>query len=272
MRGRSNTVYSKQSPFKKTDCEQAQPVEVPIPTPKPSIEDSAKLFEDFGPMTMCHMKDSFSGDYCCQNAQSAGRSTACTSLNDVRSRETSMGSSDDFEEENAKINKFFRGMVIGSGGSSKHALVNALYANTCEEISKANNMNFDLMTKHVERGIIVERYHFWLKEAGEQGKHHTALMNVYYRSCSTFFLVYNEDDKQSFQNLEQEIQTIRRMNLNKEIMIVLLRIKSCEEKCQVSLEEAQKFQDDHNIKMNFEIDQDLKDLSPVKALIGSRMK
>jgi GTPase SAR1 family protein len=261
MRNRGASVFAKQSPFK---AQVAQPVcsiildaiVEPVCNKKLTAEETSKLFEDFGPVTKNSslFKDVFSGDLETSGSELAETcSTTCSNRNSSWS--TCKDDTEDiFEEENTKQQKLFRCMTIGSRESGKHALVNAICPESEGQADSSSfKQEFDLVTKRVETENDVKRYHFWLKEPRAGQKCYKSVISAYYKSCSTYFLVYNINDRTSFECLEREIQMIIDAKAGREVLLMLIGTKQSAGKCEVSFEEAISFKEKYNIQLFQEV-------------------
>lgn len=264
MRSRSASVYAKQSPLKAPET-QSTITPAPKPVAKLSQADVSKLFEDFGPLyESTSFKDSFSGDFsqCSSSPSDNFESTASNSLNTVRSRGASGHSCESIFGDDIKSVKMVRGMVIGSQEVDRLQLVNNLYSADHQDAPAVGQQKFDLVTRKVEKETVTEKYQFWIKETGSERKH-AALYNVYYKTSSVFFLVYNKEDRATFECLEHEIQLIKEANKNKEVLFVLFANQGADNNCQVSQEEVKEMKEKYGIQMAFEsntVSEDLENL------------
>lgn len=256
IRTRSKTIYSKPSPCRPIASPRASNTTIPAFTEIPVTDGSfspsspAGLFDVFGPITKCKTKDAFTGDYQALSPASQDcLSNASTAIDGIRSRCVSGVSCDELLEIDPKLSKFFRGMVIGPNNTENSAIINTLFpAMDNEEASLSNNCRkFDLVTRKIDKETSTERYHFWMKETGQTGRQYALLMDIYYKTCSTFFLVYNENDRNSFEALTHEINVIKEVNRSKEVLLVLVGNRSIGQKSEVKVEEAHHLKEKHGI-------------------------
>jgi len=294
MRARSSSIYTKRpeipiaQPIGRNSLPETLPdfpeIDLSPPTLKKanSANEIPSLFEDFGPVIEKKFKEDFTGDFVknirssidetkynrCSIDEFMSASTVSTnSSSSIGSNHTSFSCKicpvtfstvifDDYfgGKTMEKAQKMFKGMIIGVQGAGKRSLLQALFPDNKNAVPIAKQQ-FDLVTKTVEKSDIINRFHFWLKEPNLKDKRLNPLINMYYKSCSVFFFVYNPDIKSSFDELENEIQLVYQANPKKQLVLFLIANKRGNKtNFKVTSTDVNALKDKYDIKFFLEVD------------------
>jgi len=267
MRSRSTSFFNKRPEISSQkagrltvpDHSETSEPELPIvPLKKAySLGDARDLFQEFGPLVFeTKNRKDFSGDFNRKLKTSTSLATDSTTMSYSPDKvDFSTLILDDYfdSSEKERDEKFFRGMVVGVRGAGKHTLLERMFnqEGRCVTLKK---QPFDLVTKVIEKFDLIERYHFWLKEPAREKNKSDILLDVYYRTCSMFFFVYEPSNKSSFDSLEEELEHVSNINRNKEVFIVLVGNKRRGKTSEVTYNEICTLKKKYNIKIALEVD------------------
>jgi len=276
MRARGSSVYLKKSPFQAPTTPPAKEISVSEPVQdcvKPSVQQMTEIFSDFGPMSYNYIKDAFSGDFHKTDASPDNLSVASTARTMISfSRTSSTATNPDYTcfEDELKIHKFARSMVICPRQEEGHQLVQSLFPeveHNSSYLDSKNPLKLDLVAKKINLEEYTETFHFWLKQAEVQSGPLSSLFNMYYKSCLVFFLIYNKNDKQTLQALQYEARRIHNSNSNKQTILLLIEYDGpAGQEGQVSSEDVNSFKENYKVQSSIEAGglperlQDLKEL------------
>ena len=290
-RARSSSIYTKRPEIKvpsttgrsslPTTLEHlTEPLDLDLP-PLPvfkkaaSAQDISTMFEEFGPVVEKKFREDFTGDFgktsrCSleESMNNSGRSTVST-VSRTSSHSTNSSTScaicpitfstvifdDYFSGTQEKVQKMFKGMMIGSRAAGKRTLLQGMFPDHKVNIPYTKQ-SFDLVTKTIEKSTFINRYHFWLKEPSNVSNKLDPLLNMYYKNCAVVFLVYNPDCKNSFSDLEKELSQVTKANLMKGLSFTLVANKRGGPKNlnKVTANEVAAFREKYGIKNFIELD------------------
>jgi len=284
MRARGSSVYLKKSPFQQPPTPTPLVQEVSVPEPvktqtKPSVQQMTEIFSDFGPMSYNYVKDAFSGDYQKIDASimdnHSQASTARTNSVVSFSRTSSTNSEYVPFEDELKIHKFVRSMVICPQQEEGHQLIQSLFPETehsSSYLDAKNPLKLDMAAKKINHEEYTETFHFWLKQSEVQNGPFSSLFNTYYKSCLVFFLIYNKNDKLSLQALDYEVRRIHNNNSNKQVVLMLIEYDGPHGECPVSSEDVSSFKDIYKVGSFIEAGGLAGRLGDIKSLLKALAK
>jgi len=154
------------------------------------------------------------------------------------------------DENQLEINKTLitkKIMVIGQRGSGKHYLVNSAFHSEDNQSSLSVTQTMDFMLKTEADEVLETKYHFWIRELNEHK--FDDLVKVYYKIISVFVFVYSTNDRNSFEALNEAIESVKKEIPNEKFVGVLLANSSENNKegCEVSHAEGIALKEQHNL-------------------------
>jgi len=138
-------------------------------------------------------------------------------------------------------------MVIGQRGAGKHFLVNSAFHSEDNQNSFSVTQTMDFMLKTEADDLLERKYHFWIRELNEHK--FDALVKVYYKIISVFVFVYSTSDRNSFEALNEAIESVSK-EVPKEKFVGVLLANSSEnngEHHEVSHAEGIALKEKHNL-------------------------
>lgn len=251
MRRRGNTLYSKKTcslasldekPEVVVDEEGLPGVDVPLKRGVSDTNDYSSVFCDFGPMCQESQKERiFAGDIDISTRRKS-KSLYTVPTSHLYDRDVMM---EEFYG-NQKLSKCFKSMIIGLKGVGKHELIEKLFSNNQEQ-NEICKQGFNFVCKSIETENMTKRYKFWLKDTQKKEENLSHLYNLYYKNVSTFIMIYNSNNRKSFDSLEEELMVIMRTIPQEKFARILICNTPDSTNIQVTEEEAAEFAKKYDI-------------------------
>lgn len=158
----------------------------------------------------------------------------CDKLKGNNASDDSTGSLLDQDRVFQEIDQIFsysmtRIMIVGPKNIGKRSFVNKLFGHDTE-VSSPSKQFFDFASKTRVTGDQKRRYDFWLKESGDSKANYQVIFDIYYKTCQAFFLLFDFEDENSFDNLEKELSLLKHAKTNKDKCIIVLLAKKDQDK------------------------------------------
>ena len=143
-------------------------------------------------------------------------------------------------------------MVIGLNGCGRHSLINSIFESQGKEgQGSLLRQTMDLIIKTRKEGGCETKYQFWMRALNDN--RFDGLIKVYYRNASVFFFVYSVTNRQSFEILDEAIQSILKEVPQEKFVGILLGNKiDREDKRKVDFSEGIALKEKHNLSLFLE--------------------
>jgi len=142
-------------------------------------------------------------------------------------------------------------MVVGLNGCGRHSLINSIFESQGKEGQTSLRQTMDLIIKTRKEGGCETKYQFWMRALNDN--RFDGLIKVYYRNASVFFFVYSVADRQSFEILDEAVQSILKEVPKEKFVGILLGNKIDQEsKRKVDFSEGIALKEKHNLSLFLE--------------------
>jgi hypothetical protein len=257
MRKRGNTLYSRRV-LSYDDQPENSPLEddpvlgeIPCRRSASDIQDYSSMFSEFG--TLCNeitKEKVFTGDI---DPETRRKSKSLYTVPSSFSYERDLIMEELYGNENFKLQKCFKSMIIGIKGVGKHTFIDTLF-NKDQNENIVAKQSFNFLSKTVETTEMIKRYKFWIKDTLKKDDKLSHLFNLYYKNVSTFIMIFNPNDKGSLESIEEELKLIFRTVSKEEFNGILVSNskRGLVSNQQISEEELRQFIQTYGIKHHFD--------------------
>jgi GTPase SAR1 family protein len=153
---------------------------------------------------------------------------------------------------------FIRCVMLGAENTGKHTLINASFPGSVKPYPRTS---VDLFTKEKVQFKTTKKYHFWTRTLGETSETTEAIWKTYYKWANAFVFVYDTTNKESFEALENAVESVMRVVPREKFFGILVGTKSdlSQEKAvdsKLALDFKQKYNLNHFVETNSSIEKE----------------